>query len=327
MPKENTKVRIDYIDLMKGVCITLVVIVHCDVQFPSDTLNNMLQNLRMPLYFFLTGIFFKEYHSFGEFLIKKTNKIIIPYIFFAFIPYLFYDLFYCTNIQKTGMYYFFMLIEPYNFPLWFLRSLFISYLLYYFIHKSMENMNKWIMAGAIIILSFISWKCSFYLPNGGWSFLLDNFITSIFALPFIFVASKAREKGLLTVNLTLKKYLIVFFIGLIAWCTCAQDNVFFFKAHLGETYPLLYISAFGGITCLWIICSKIKKIVFLSYLGRYSIVVLGTFAPTIRLLSKLGITGITQSAITLAIMPLMIYLCIHLFPHFTAQKDLFKVKG
>lgn len=327
MQKENTKSRIDYIDLMKGICITLVVIVHCDVNLPLDILNNMLQNLRMPLYFFLTGLFFKEYNSFGEFLIRKTNKIIIPYIFFSFIPYLFFDLYFNTNIDKSLSYYLFMLIEPYNFPLWFLRSLFISYVLFYFIHRPLKHHNKWAMGGFIILLSYIAWIISFILPNGGWSFLLNNFTTSVFALPFIFVASRARRKGLLTMHLSLKVLLPLFTIGLFVWGICAQENVFFFKAHFGNTYPLLYLSAFGGITCLWIICSKIKKVFFFSYVGRYSIVVLGTFAPIIHFLSRLGITGITQSVITLAIMPLMIYLCIHLFPHFTAQKDLIKVKG
>lgn len=84
--------RIEYIDLMKGICITLVVIVHCNVSFPYEILNNLLQNLRMPLYFFLSGLFFKEYGCFSHFLIKKVNKLVIPYLFFSYIPYIFFDL-------------------------------------------------------------------------------------------------------------------------------------------------------------------------------------------------------------------------------------------
>lgn len=56
------KKRIEYIDLMKGVCITLVVLYHVidctNIQF----IDNALANFRMPLYFFLSGLFFKKWH-------------------------------------------------------------------------------------------------------------------------------------------------------------------------------------------------------------------------------------------------------------------------
>ncbi len=328
MIRENTKARIDYIDLMKGVCITLVVIVHCDVKFPLDIINNMLQNLRMPLYYFLTGLFFKEYSGFWEFVIRKTNKLIIPYIFFAFIPYAFFDFFFSTQADKTCMYYFFMFVEPYNYPLWFLRSLFITYILFYVLRKCARSCKEGWCVLVVLLLSFISWKVSFVLPKGGWSFLLANFVTSVFSLPFIYVAFYVRKKGLLTMAFSWEKLAALFVVGLMVWVLCVQDNVFFINAHLGNLYPLLYLSAMGGITCLWIICRIIKKLFFFSYVGRYSIVVLGTFAPISHFLSScFGLTGVIQAAITLALMPIMIYVSIHFFPYFTAQKDLIRIGG
>lgn len=323
MSEVKSKQRIDYIDLMKGICITLVVIVHCDVKFPVDILNDMLQNLRMPLYFFLSGLFFKEYNSFFEFVLKKVNKNVIPYVFFAFIPYLIFDIFFNPEVKKTWMYYSFMLIEPYNFSLWFLRSLFISYVIFWFI--SQIHSIPW-KGGVVLLLSYLSWRLSFMIPKGSYSFLLENFLTSLFALPFIYIATYIRRIGILQKSYKPKHLLFVFVVAFCLWITCAQKNVFFFKAHLGDTWPLLYLSAFGGIACLWIICSKVRNFFYFSYVGRYSIVVLGTFCPIIRILSTtLGITGGIQAAITLAIMPAMIYLFIHLFPWFTAQKDLIRI--
>lgn len=326
MIKESRKARIDYIDLMKGVCITLVVIVHCDVKFPLDIINNMLQNLRMPLYYFLTGLFFKEYGSFGEFVIRKTNKLLIPYIFFAFIPYALFDFFFSTHVDKTCMYYFFMLVEPYNYPLWFLRSLFITYILFYVVRKCSKSCGEGWCVLVVLLLSFISWQVSFVLPKGGWSFLLENFTTSIFALPFIYVAFYVRQKGLLIKAFSWKTSVTILIVGFIFWVLCVQDNVFFVKAHLGNIYPLLYLSAMGGISCLWIICSKLNKLFFFSYVGRYSIIVLGTFAPISHFFSAVfGLTGLIQAILTLVLMPIMIYICIHYFPYFTAQKDLIKI--
>lgn len=324
---DNTKkARIDYIDLMKGICISLVVIVHCDVAFPFQVLNDMLQNLRMPLYFFLTGLFFKQYGGFKEFIVRKTNKIIIPYVFFAFIPYLLFDFLIHPDVVRGLYYYCFMLIEPYNYPLWFLRSLFISYLLYYCIVSLSNRFGVWLGIVVVIVLSYLSWRISFLIPHGGWSYLYKNLLTSVFSLPFLFVASFSRKAGLLTKSFSYKDLTIVFLIGLLAWVTCVQDNVYFVTAHLGNRYPLLYVSALGGIACLWVICCKLRRIFYFSYVGRYSIVVLGCFAPVSQYLSyQFGLTGIVQAIITLAIMPLMIWFFVKLFPFFTAQKDLIRV--
>ena len=38
--------------------------------------------LRMPLYFTLSGLFFKDYGGLLPTFIKKCNKILIPFIFF-----------------------------------------------------------------------------------------------------------------------------------------------------------------------------------------------------------------------------------------------------
>ena len=80
--KEN---RIAYIDLAKGFCIALVVFYHSKgvlgVQYLIDI---FFVSFRLPLYFFLSGLFFKEYGSFQNFFIKKTNRLLIPFFFFYF---------------------------------------------------------------------------------------------------------------------------------------------------------------------------------------------------------------------------------------------------
>lgn len=88
----NSKKRLEYVDLMKGICITLVVATHCGVCIPhylplGFEINMALINIRMSLYFFLSGIFFKEYMSFSDFVVRKVNKLIVPYVFFAIFPY------------------------------------------------------------------------------------------------------------------------------------------------------------------------------------------------------------------------------------------------
>ena len=74
------KKRYENIDFMKGICILLVVATHLDLPVLSHASFSLF---RMPLYYFLSGIFFSRYDGFRTFLIKKTNNLIIPYLFFS----------------------------------------------------------------------------------------------------------------------------------------------------------------------------------------------------------------------------------------------------
>ena len=74
------KERIAYIDFMKGLCILLIVMGHVE-GFSYDSimpgLNYALKSFRIPMYFFLSGLFFKTYGEFSEFLRKKVNNLYI----------------------------------------------------------------------------------------------------------------------------------------------------------------------------------------------------------------------------------------------------------
>ena len=93
---EIKKNRIEFVDLAKGVCILLVVLGHVGINLTTIG----LENLRMPLYFMLSGLFFKNYGGGKYFFIKKVNKILIPFIFFYLLGYL---IFYLVNWIVPGL--------------------------------------------------------------------------------------------------------------------------------------------------------------------------------------------------------------------------------
>ena len=147
------KERIEYIDLMKGICIILIILLHNNILF-TDNVNDMLKNMRIPLYFTLSGLFYKEYNGFYDFITRKFNKLIIPFIFFSYFPFALCEL--GNNYERSIVSYLFMGIEPYNYPLWFLRSLFITYILYFIVRK----VTKRLSIGAQTISIFL-------IPVGG----------------------------------------------------------------------------------------------------------------------------------------------------------------
>ena len=82
----TNKGRIDFIDLAKGFCIIMVVYYHVYTKvYPPSPIDGAISIFRMPLYFFLSGLFFKTYEGFCGFLKRKINKLLIPFLFFSSI--------------------------------------------------------------------------------------------------------------------------------------------------------------------------------------------------------------------------------------------------
>ena len=81
MTDKKSSARIEWIDLANGICIILVVLFHVCHEYPLEV---QISSFRMPLYFILSGLFFKQYEGFIGFLKRKTNKLLIPFLFFLF---------------------------------------------------------------------------------------------------------------------------------------------------------------------------------------------------------------------------------------------------
>ena len=65
--------RIELIDIAKGISIILVAFAHSKLRPYLPELNNALSLFRMPLFFFLSGIFFSAAINPDIFLIKKLT--------------------------------------------------------------------------------------------------------------------------------------------------------------------------------------------------------------------------------------------------------------
>lgn len=136
---DQTTGRIDYIDWIKGFAILWIVWWHtCHPSFVDPYYH-------VPIFFFVSGIFFKQY-TFKELIRIKTKTIIIPFLFFYLTSYLYrillniwdyrtiegfpwvkiFDIFKC---MPNGDYLWV------NAPIWFLPCLFNVCLFYFFLVK------------------------------------------------------------------------------------------------------------------------------------------------------------------------------------------------
>jgi polysaccharide biosynthesis protein PslL len=74
------KDRLRHIDIAKGIAIILVVVAHNRfVMQDRGKLFNLLSSFLLPLFFFLSGIFFKPAEPFKRILIRRADSLLKPY--------------------------------------------------------------------------------------------------------------------------------------------------------------------------------------------------------------------------------------------------------
>lgn len=157
--------RIDYLDLLKGFAILWIVWYH---QPHPGIIDHYYH---VPIFFYISGIFFKQ-KPLKQFFRSIFFRIIIPFIFFYFVSYIFQIArFYFENYTITGFEWICIFdifrIESYidhitiNRPLWFLIALIIIQSLYYIIGRLPKCL---ILSICIIIILFKDQICSLQTP-------------------------------------------------------------------------------------------------------------------------------------------------------------------
>ncbi len=321
----------------------MVVLTHVNTHFHvSYPFELQLKIFRMPLYFFLSGLFFKKYENIVGFIKRKTNKLIIPFCFFYlvgtvalpnFLHLMGYDVRHTEVLGWKSLYVFAIPSQrefP-NSPIWFLLCLFNVNLLFYFMWIISMMFKKFEVA-ILIILCFFLGTIGFTL--GYFRIYLPFYIDTAFtAIPFFCLGFVFRRYTEILVPNKLDKYLpILIFLCLLYLCLFAVRVSYVFNRYDGSIFTIYSCGLIG--TLFIIFFSKIlKSLPLISYWGRYSIVILCTHNMVIQFLAiflKKTHWNNTALCVSDLIITMMLYLLIIPFslkylPHVTAQKDVIKV--
>lgn len=276
------KKRDDSIDAMKGIGMFLMVVGHSSI---SHTLDHFIFSFHMPLFFFISGYFFKI-RPIKEEIINDTKHLLTPYaftstllIFIAFIqsafsnftePY-FQDK--LVNCLAGGQ----PLIEIPIYgktlelgPLWFLLALFWARILASITLKLLKTTAFRIGATLILAFAGIAFvKANIFIP---W------FVTAgLCSFGFIYAGYLLRE---LEKNEHCKTLRILFAISMICWVYCILHSGLAMIACLfGAYYVIDLLGALGATICV----AKATKFLykennpiwkFFTFLGKYSLVAL-----------------------------------------------------
>ena len=122
--KIMNNIRIEWIDIAKGMAIFLMVCGHTSI---PENLSNWIWSFHMPLFFIVSGMLFypERYNSFVAFEQKRCRTLLLPWLVFTLVAVFFYP----EDSINT-------LLSGQNlFALWFLPVLFMVETLGYYIVK------------------------------------------------------------------------------------------------------------------------------------------------------------------------------------------------
>lgn len=324
MEDKQIKNRIDYLDLAKAIGITLVVLRHCGISI------GIFAMIHMPLFFIISGMFFKEGTTFVVLIKNKTNKLVIPWAFFYILGCLFFYV--AASIEPDlknnyfGFFDVFVHRATFNYPIWYLLCLFWVFVMYFVISKIISNqLLRTVVVIVLALCGSLLGHLHIFLPC-----YIDTALTSLlffhigymmYAKTKVFTYNKKVDIliGLVLAAVTILAYL---FINPKIWLADNMIN------------PLCFIFSTTGVFALLFLIKHVKVSQSLLYIGKHSLVILcwhNFFQRTMQvLLNQLNINTLYVSlgggvfCCTMFLSILMIPLSLKLIPWFVGKKDIIK---
>lgn len=283
-PLEKTTVavkRIGYIDIAKGIGITLVVMGHNDFSLISPFAHKLIYSFHMPMFFFMSGMFFKPDESFWTSARRRFDRVLRPFLFTLLLIYFMSISFSKVSILVATRRLLKALYGNGHYldwvQLWFLPHLFVvSLFAYVFIHsirRTRLSSLRWAIFAAVYIAGVlgISLFWPFEISFFGKEFTVFGLPYSLdimFASGFFFILGHELKKHLrdsffdnilplLLSGITLFG-LVWYFPSTIDFNTRQFDSLFLNTAE-----------AILGITFILAVSKQLEKVGWISSLFRY----------------------------------------------------------
>lgn len=193
---EKVTKRIDWIDTLRGLAMYFVVWGHCQKNY--NFIRKYIYHFHMPIFFFISGLTFGDSDKipFKVFAKKKFKSLVIPYFVMNIVCYILMVIMYKFGIIEEfsylknffGIFYSNNKILPFPCgPGWFLLSLFLVNIIFYFLKKySKTDFELGIACSICGILSYVNYL-SEYQIRGPWH--IESVFTGVvfFYIGYIFM--------------------------------------------------------------------------------------------------------------------------------------------
>ena len=290
------KNRIDSVDILRAVGIILMIMGH--VGF-GGVFDRYIHSFNMPVFFLISGSLFvsKDNISIGKQIIKKAERLLLPYLFYAVINYIFW----LVLVYEPGKSPYAPLVRlvtynteklPICGALWFLTAMFFAEVYYIIIDRLIRI--KWLRTVVVLVLaigaSFLQGNTKFRLP-----LTIDTAVICMGFLEIGRVLKSVDQKAFMK-KFASKKVLLV----LIGFVLLVTNGVLSFvneyvnvKSGMYGFVPFFWINAIIGSGAYLTFAVWLDKVVsdrnvirtVLVHIGRHSMIFLGLNQLIILLIS------------------------------------------
>lgn len=293
------KGRIEWLDVLRGLAMYLVVIGHATEEGTPDSYRFYIYSFHMPLFFMISGAAYylqvrSRIYSFTEMAANKARTLLWPYLTLNFIAFWIWILNFrilsqsetplIEKIQAT-----FYSNEEYlsavSNATWFLTVLFLTALAF-FLLKKWSGEDEKILILSVAAAGAFGYAMSLDKEAADLPWHLDtvpmalvSFLIGYLCIRHLDVFEKALGGR--------KRQAFIFAISLVIGYLCAKNNVKISMSANDYGSFLLYMgSSLGfGISCM-LISMWMPKFKILKFIGRNTIVYLAFHAPAFRFLEE-----------------------------------------
>ena len=269
--------RIYWIDNLKAFAIFLVVFGHYEIMPAAKT---YVYSFHMPLFFFLSGLFFdaRKYRTYHIFIKKRILKIIVSYLIFACLQLIFNLIKNMIDHNQINLGSFIsqeviniLIFKNY----WFIWALLVTEMIYW-------QIKKHISQNSVLLLLVAISSVVGYLLNTVLSFILNFPLLWAFKLTFstivFYAIGNIFKDNILAIDWRefLNRYTTLIILVLSANFIAYG---FFFSSHQSisvtnpQNYFFFYLLAFSGIFNSIVFIQLLCKNNLLSFIGRNTLII------------------------------------------------------
>ena len=273
--------RVAYVDIAKGIGIILVVMGHNDFALISPFAHKLIYSFHMPMFFFMSGMFFKPDIPFWTFARQRFNRVLRPFlfmilfIFFTSISFSKVSIVEASRRLVKAMYGSGQYLDWVQF--WFLPHLFVvglfAYLFVRAIHQPLLFRMRWAILVVLYVIGVFSINLFYPFELNllgkdftlyGLPFSLDLVLISSFFFILAYELNQIRFASFLESPWTLliAALMLIFFV----WYFPAKID---FNTRWFDSLPINTIEALLGILLILAISKQMERIRWLSYVFRY----------------------------------------------------------
>ena len=249
---QNSKKRVGYVDLYRGIGIILMIMAH--VGFGSF-FDHYIHAFHMPMFFFVSGYFFKL-DSALVFFKHKIRTLLLPYYLCAILIYLGWQVLF-GNLEDS-LVRILLYMNSTKFvaaALWFLTALFVANAIYWLIHKLFKSIIYLSIAVCLIALCGNLMHFFFVKPC---VFALDAGLVGAGIMHFGYLCRNCRSI-IIEKAMNLKWSEIIFTVTMLSIMIFANGKVNMREGKYGIV-PLFWINSVGMCIVLWNAAREIQEI-------------------------------------------------------------------